>query len=179
MGGTMPGAPALLVGRNPNLAWSATYTFMDGTDSWIEKCKDGKYFREPDGWVKFIERKEVIKRKKKDPVIVTFYENNHGVLEGNPNQEGYYIATAWAPAFSGAVTFNSIVEIIDAKTVSQGMDLLGRIETSWNFVLADREGNIGYQMSGLMPKRREGISGFVPLPGWEEKNDWQGFEDAG
>lgn len=176
IGGTMPGAPALLVGRNPDLAWSATYTFMDGTDSWIEKCKEGKYFREPDRWMKFIERKEIIKRKKKDPVTVTFYENNHGVLEGNPNQEGYYIATAWAPAFSGAVTLNSIVEIIDAKTVSQGMDLLGRIETSWNFILADREGNIGYQMSGLMPKRREGISGFVPLPGWEKKNDWQGFE---
>jgi penicillin G amidase len=31
-------------------------------------------------------------------------------------------------------------------------------------------------MSGLMPKRREGVSGFVPLPGWEERNDWQGFE---
>ncbi|MBW1704457.1 MAG: penicillin acylase family protein, partial [Deltaproteobacteria bacterium] len=37
MGGTMPGVPAMLVGRNPDLAWSATYTFMDGTDSWIEK----------------------------------------------------------------------------------------------------------------------------------------------
>ena len=52
---------------------------------------------------------------------------------------------------------------------------MGRLETSWNFVLADREGNIGYQMSGLMPIRREGVSGFIPLPGWEEKNDWQGF----
>ena len=31
-------------------------------------------------------------------------------------------------------------------------------------------------MSGLMPERREGVSGFVPLPGWEEKNDWQEFE---
>jgi penicillin G amidase len=178
IGGTMPGAPALLVGRNQDLAWSATYTFMDGTDSWIEKCKEGKYFREPDMWVKFTERKEIINRKKKDPVIVTFYENVHGVLEGNPYQEGYYISTAWAPAFSGAISLNSIVEIIDAKTARQGMDLLGRIETSWNFILADREGNIGYQMSGLMPKRREGISGFVPLPGWEKENDWQGFEDC-
>ncbi|MFH2065621.1 MAG: penicillin acylase family protein [Pseudomonadota bacterium] len=176
MGGTMPGAPALLVGRNPDLAWSATYTFMDGTDSWIEQCRDGKYFREPDQWIDFSRRTEIIKRKRKDPVTVTFYENNHGVLEGDPNQEGYYIATAWAPAFSGAVTLNSIVEIVDVKSVSRGMDLLGRIETSWNFILADREGNIGYQMSGLMPKRREGISGFVPLPGWEKKNDWQGFE---
>jgi penicillin amidase len=44
--------------------------------------------------------------------------------------------------------------------------------------LADREGSIGYQMSGLMPKRRAGASGFVPLPGWEAKNDWQGFHVA-
>ena len=41
--------------------------------------------------------------------------------------------------------------------------------------LADDEGNIGYQMSGLMPKRRTGVSGFTPLPGWESGNDWQGF----
>jgi penicillin amidase len=65
----------------------------------------------------------------------------------------------------------------DAHTVTEGMDLLGRVETSWNFVLADKKGNIGYQMSGLMPKRREGISGFVPLPGWEKRNDWMGFEN--
>lgn len=56
------------------------------------------------------------------------------------------------------------------------MELLSHVETSWNFILADTGGNIGYQMSGLMPKRREGVTGFVPLPGWEEKNDWQGFE---
>ena len=176
MGGTMPGAPALLVGRNPDLAWSATYTFMDGTDSWIENCKGGKYLREPDQWIPFTKREEIIKRKKKDPIKIIFYENNHGVLEGDPNKDGYYISTAWAPAFSGAATLESIIKMLDAKTVTEGMDLLGRIETSWNFLLADRQGNIGYQMSGLMPKRREGVSGFVPLPGWEKRNDWQGFE---
>jgi penicillin amidase len=176
MGGTMPGAPALLVGRNPDLAWSVTYTFMDGTDSWIEKCKDGKYMREHGEWIHFTDREEIIKRKKKDPVKVVFYENKHGILEGNPNREGYYITTAWAPAFSGAVTLDSIIKMFDAKTVTEGMDHLGRVETSWNFILADKDGNIGYQMSGLMPKRREGVNGFVPLPGWEEKNDWQGFE---
>jgi len=176
MGGTMPGVPGILVGRNPDLAWSATYTFMDSTDSWIEKCKDGKYLREPDIWVKFTKREEIIKRKKKDPVKVVFYENKHGVLEGNPNKEGYYLATSWASAFSGAVTLDSFIKMFDAKTVTKGMDLFGRVETSWNLVLADKDGNIGYQMSGLMPKRREGVTGFVPLPGWEEKNDWQGFE---
>jgi len=176
IGATMPGAPAILIGRNSDLAWSVTYTFMDGTDSWIEYCKKGKYLREPDRWIQFAEKEEIIKRKKKDPVKVVFLKNDHGVLEGNPEKEGYYLTTAWAPAFSGARTLNSLIKMWDAKTVTEGMDLLGRIETSWNFVLADKKGNIGYQMSGLMPKRREGVSGFVPLPGWKEQNDWKGFE---
>jgi len=179
MGGTMPGVPAILVGRNPDLAWSATYTFMDSTDSWIEQCKNGNYLRGPDKWLKFTERSETIKRKKKVAVSVTFHENDHGVLEGNPYEEGHYIATAWAPSLSGAVTFNSFVKMWDARTVEEGMDILGYVESTWNFVLADTRGNIGYQMSGLMPKRREGVSGFVPLPGWEEKNNWQGFEKPG
>jgi len=177
MGATMPGVPALLKGRTPDLAWGATYTFMDGTDSWIEKCKDGNYFREPDQWIPFTKRKEIINRKKKEPVKITFYENDHGVLEGDPNKEGYYISTAWAPAKSGAVSLDSILKLWDVTEVDKAMDIVGRFETSWNMLMADRQGNIGYQMTGLMPKRREGISGFVPLPGWEAKNDWQGFED--
>ena len=127
IGGTMPGAPAVLVGRNPDLSWSATYTFMDGTDSWVEKCKNGKYYREPDGWKDFSRRREVIKRKRKDPVTLTFYENGHGVLEGDPNEEGYYLATAWAPAFSGAQSLNSLVGIMEEKTVRRGMELLGQV----------------------------------------------------
>jgi penicillin amidase len=54
------------------------------------------------------------------------------------------------------------------------MQRLGELETAWNWMLADRAGDIGYQMSGLSPRRREGVSGFVPLPGWLPENDWQG-----
>jgi penicillin G amidase len=66
--------------------------------------------------------------------------------------------------------------MFEARRVTEGMDLLGRVETSRNRVLADGKGNIGYQMSGLMPKRRSGVSGFVPLPGREPRNDRRGFE---
>ncbi|MCU0597817.1 MAG: penicillin acylase family protein [Desulfobacterales bacterium] len=177
VGASIPGAPGLPIGRNPNLAWGATYTFMDSTDSWIENCQNGKFFREPDRWVPFRVRKEVIQRKKKEPQEIIFYENDHGVLDGDPNKPGYYLSTAWAPATSGGVSITNLLNMWHVKTVQEGMDVLGRVETAWNFVLADIEGNIGYQMSGMMPKRREGISGFVPLPGWDPENDWQGFED--
>ncbi len=175
MGGSMPGAPGILSGRNRDVAWGATYTFMDAEDSWVEQCRDGKYYREEEGWIPFRVRKEVIRRKKKEPVERVFYENGHGVLDGNPHEEGYYLATRWAPAESGAASLSGILGMWDVETVEQGMDRMGQVEVSFNLVFADVQGNIGYQMCGLMPRRREGVNGFVPLPGWEKRNDWQGF----
>jgi len=175
MGGSMPGAPGILSGRNRRVAWGATYTFMDAEDSWVERCRDGKYYREDQGWVPFRVRRETIERKKKPPVEFVFYENEHGVLDGDPHQEGHYLATRWASAEAGAASLSGILGMWDAETVEQGMALMGRVEVSFNVVLADDAGNIGYQMCGLMPRRRPGVSGFVPLPGWEKRNDWQGF----
>ncbi len=177
MGVTMPGLPGTLIGRNSDVAWGATYTFMDAIDSWIEHCKDGKFLQDETHWVAFRQRQEIIKRKKKPPVEITFYENDHGVLDGNPFEEGYYLTTRWATASFGAESLNQAFKMWNVTTVEEGMDCLGRLESAFNWVLADRHGNIGYQMSGLMPKRRAGVSGFVPLPGWKRENDWRGFAD--
>ncbi|MGH7597569.1 MAG: penicillin acylase family protein, partial [bacterium] len=177
IGVTMPGLPGILIGRNPDVAWGATYTFMDAVDSWIEHCKDGKFLQDKNQWMEFRQRKEIIKRKKKPPVEITFFENEHGVLEGNPLEEGYYLTTRWVPSTFGAASLNSAFKMWHAASVEEGMNHLGRLESAFNWVLADRHGNIGYQMSGLMPKRRAGLSGFVPQPGWKKENDWQGFVD--
>ena len=176
MGGTMPGAPGVLTGRSKHLAWGATYAFIDAIDSWIENCKDGKYYREEnDRWLDFRKREEIIKRKKKESVTVTYYENQHGVLDGDPNEEGFYLATRWAASDSGAGAIQAFLDMLNAKTCEQGMNTLGGIETGWSFVFADTAGDIGFQMTGHVPKRRDGVSGFVPVPGWKAENDWQGF----
>lgn len=176
MGATIPGLPAILIGRTPVLAWGVTYTFADAIDGWIEDCQDGKYRRDQE-WLPFHERKEVILRKNKAPVEEIFYENSHGVLEGNPREPGFYLTTLWAAAQSGGNSVEAMLNIWHAQHVEDGMKLLGRLETSWNWVLADKHGHIGYQMSGLVPKRRPGISGLVALPGWQPENDWVGFWD--
>jgi penicillin G amidase len=175
IGGSMPGVPGVLTGRNPDVAWCPTYAFMDSVDSWIERCGNGKYFREPDQWLPFRERKETILRKRKAPVEVTFHENQHGVLDGDPHREAYYLATRWTAGHSGGETWRQVRGMWNVTSVEEGMEALGKVESAWNFLLADRHGNIGYQMSGLMPKRRTAVSGLVPLPGWKQENDWQGF----
>jgi penicillin amidase len=179
---TMPGLPGPLLGRTNDLAWGATYAFMDAIDSWIEDCSDGCYRRVTNGretWEPFRARTEVIKRKRGSDLTVTFHENAHGVLDGDPAAPGLYLATRWATgAGTGAASLAASFGMLHARTVSEGMDLLGRVETAWNWVLADRDGGIGYQMSGRMPMRREGAAGFVPLAGWDPANDWHGFVPA-
>ena len=43
---------------------------------------------------------------------------------------------------------------------------------SQNVVYADRDGNIGYMMPGLVPMRSKG-AGIVPVPGWQEDYEWR------
>lgn len=171
---TMPGILTLLLGRNNNLSWGTTYSFMDAIDSWIEQCKDGNYLKD-DEWHAFRERKEVIKRKKGKAVEVLYYENEHGVLDGNPYEEGYYLCTKWSGERSGANSVKAGFQMWNAKNVKEGMNIIGNLEAAFSWGLADTDGNIGLQMSGLMPKRRKNVNGFVPLPGWLSENDWQGY----
>jgi penicillin amidase len=173
---TMPGLPAPLVGRNEHLSWGATYTFMDAIDSWVEHCRDGK-FRRGDAWVDFDQRVETIKSNKGEPIVETFWENLHGVLDGSATSEGYSLATRWSGSNGGAQSLNTLLPMWTARTVSDGMAAFANVESSMNWIFADSAGDIGYQMSGLMPKRPDDWSGFAPRPGWDQRFDWQGFVD--
>lgn len=115
--------------------------------------------------------------KKKAPHIATFYENEHGTTDGDPYSDEYILITRWSGANAGATSIKNMSKIWDATTAEQAMERLGRIEIACSWVIADNLGNIAYQMSGLMPRRREGSRGFVPLPGWKPENDWEGFVD--
>jgi len=176
MGATFPGLAGVSVGRTRDLAWGITYAFMDCMDSWVEDCRAGKY-RRGDDWLPFETRKEIIRRKKNPSVELTFHENPHGVLGGDPNETGYYLSTRWSCRDeTSAAALDAACGILVARSVEEGQAILGRLSnSSWNWVLADRSGNIGYQMSGKAPRRRAGVSGLVPLPGWDPANDWQGY----
>lgn len=176
IGAGVPGMPGLVIGRTKHVAWGATFAYMDMMDFRIEYCRDGMYQRGKN-WNTFTEREEVFRVKRGKPFTRTYYENEHGVLEGDPKTEGHYLVMNWAAQRDcGADLFNSALELPNAKNTKDMMKLLGALDSiaiSW--AIADNSGNIGYQMSGRQFNRPKNVSGLMPLPGWEKKYDPRGF----
>ncbi len=180
-GASMPGVPAILVGRNAAVAWGVTYAYADVIDSWVEDCRDGASRRETAAgesrWEPFEVRDEVIRRRKGAPLRRRFYENRHGTLGGDPHVAGRYLATRWAGRDGGAASLAAALELPNARSAGEAGELLSRLEWAFNWVMADRDGSVAYRMSGRIPRRREGAGGLLPLAGWRAADDWQGFHD--
>ena len=178
MGATLPGVPSVILGRSPNLAWAVTYGTMDMMDYFIEEVRDQKY-RRGDKWLPFQVSEQVIKPKKKAPVVVKVYENDHGFLEGEPDEDGYYLSLAWTGHLgSVAESANNLLKIPDAVNAEEALNYFARLSFApFNWITADTAGNIGYQLSGLYPQKAENTSGLLPYLGWDESQDWQGMID--
>jgi penicillin amidase len=175
-GCTVPGIPLPALGRTNRLAWSPTYGYMDTIDFFVEEVRDGKYRRAGE-WHNFSVREETVGLKKGEPRVVRFYENEHGVLYGDPSEDGYYLCMAFSLGKGqGAGTLNHGSNLIAAKSVAEAMPHFAAIDfCSQNWVCADSTGNIGYHQSGRSPVRAEGCSGLLPMPGWDPAYDWKGM----
>ena len=176
VGITMPGAPSLIMGRTRDVAFGFTYGFMDMVDYFVEEVRDGRV-RRGDAFVPLETRRETILRKGKDPVVTTVRENNLGVLEADPLNEtlddGFYLTRAWSAQHNGAApSLDAIYRLPAARTVPEAQKVLREITISCNWVIADREGNIGYQQSGRLPARQH--SGLHPVPAWVDSLAWKG-----
>ncbi len=178
LGTTVPGLPAIVAGRNRHLAWGATYSAADTCDFFVEDCRDGKY-RRGDDWHRFTVITETIRRQRHADETVTVYENEHGVLQGEPGEPGRYLCLAWT-GWRGSIgdVVAAMHDLVTASEVSVAQQIVRDIHyPTLNWVFADDSGSIGYQMSGLVPHRRPGQSGLYPVPGWDPENDWRGFVD--
>jgi penicillin amidase len=123
----------------------------------------------------------MIWRKTKDAVEIVVHENEHGTLECNPRlpvpEDGLYLCRAYSGQRGGAARSLAVLAELPAATaVSEAQQILRNVSISCNWVIADREGNIAYQQSGLLPRRK--ASGLHPLPGWWSDHAWQGLVPA-
>ncbi len=185
IGATLPGVPAIVLGRNQRIAWGFTNTGPDVQDLYIEKLEgDGKY-RAPDGPRSFEMLRETIRVRGADDVQLTVRRTRHGPVisevsksAGAVTPPGHALAFAWTALADDDRTMQSALKLARAGS---WLEFLAAAEDfhapQQNMVYADVDGNIGFIAAGRVPLRKpdNDLGGLAPAPGWLAKYDWDGY----
>ena len=184
IGATLPGIPGVVLGRNDRISWGFTNTGPDVQDMFIEKLEGDGYLT-PNGIAQFETRKEVIKVKDGEDVTLNVRIGRHGPIISDVHGsaakaagEGHVLAFAWTALRPDNTTARAIVQMNLAQNWSEFTDAIASFDVpQQNMVYADVDGNIGYYAPARVPVRHPDnkVRGFMPVPGWEEVYDWQGF----
>ena len=178
VGASFPGVPAVIIGHNERIAWGVTNVGPDVQDLYLEKVNpDNPYQVEYMGqWedVKVV-TEEIHVAGQDEPVSLEVRITRHGPII-NDVVEGLAQPTAFRwTALEGQQLFRAVLLIDQADNWQEFRDALRYWDApSQNFVYADVEGNIGYQMPGDIPIRAQG-QGLVPVPGWTGEYEWTGY----
>lgn len=175
LGVTVPGVPGLIMGRTKEISYGVTYGMMDMIDFFIEDCRGGHY-RRGDEDIPLSMRKEIIRRRGDEPLEVTVFETDQGVLETAPFEsrleDGFYLCRAYSAHRTGAArSLQALAALPAPRTVPEFQRVVREVSLSGNWVIADCAGNIGYQQSGRLPVRSH--SGLFPVPAWDDRRRWR------
>ncbi len=158
IGGSLPGAPGVVIGHNQKIAWSMTTLHFDVQDL---------YFNEAN--LTGVDH-ETILVKGARPVEVNIQITPHGPII---DRHGARYALQWS-AFAGKYPF-AFAQLNLAQNWRQFRAALSRFPgPGHNFIYADADGNIGYQAAGNMPIRKIADSG-IALDARNPDHQWQGF----
>jgi penicillin G amidase len=186
VGGTLPGLPFVVLGRNDHIAWSMTTTNGDTQDLFIERLVpgDAQSYLTPTGKAKFEVRDEVI-RVGSEERRLRVRTTRHGpvisdVVKGAEAAvpKGHVMALAWAALSADNASVRAGFALNHARNSAEVLAALRDSQSpQQNFVFADRDGHIGFVAPARVPIRRADneAMGRVPVPGWLAKYDWQGF----
>jgi penicillin amidase len=200
-GFSFAGVPGIVIGHNDKIAWGFTNVGPDVMDLFIEKVNpDNPNQYEVDGkWVDFTTRKEIINVAGGSPVEITVRSTRHGpVISDTFGQledvnkskdptfvpfkdkaalalpQNYVIALEWtaltpSTPFEAIWGFDKAQNWTDFRAAAKNFHVPAQ-----NLIYADTSGNIGYQMPGDIPIRKNG-DGRYPVPGWNSQYDWNGY----
>ena len=186
IGGTIPGVPVVLVGRNSNFAWGLTTSYLDDQDLFIEKLNpdDKSRYLTPTGYRKFESTDVIINIKDQPGITHTIQKTRHGpvidpehwrISEVLP--KGHVAALAWTGLDPNDHSLEGAIELMHVRSVEDAAGPLSLVHAaSMNVIMADRD-TIGMQTVGRAPKRKPDhtAQGRIPAPGWLQQNDWQGY----
>ncbi|WP_028025300.1 penicillin acylase family protein [Enterovibrio calviensis] len=155
-GVTLPGAPAVVVGANGHIAWGFTNGYMDTADWYELGTKDETTFVSEDIPIKEGDHKYLLEMSEIGPVAT---------------MGGKKYALSWVAYQRYAVNLN-LLNLETSQTVDAALS--ASKETGipvQNMVVADKEGNVGWQATGAIPDRRKPAQ--KPLSSSQYDQAWQ------
>jgi len=174
----LPGLPAIIIGHNQRIAWGVTAAMVDQDDLYIEHLDPaggGRYLYRGRWEQGEVVREEIRVRGRQEPLVEEVLITRHGpiispCLPGEGRPLALRSVCLEERDFTGA-----LLALMQAQDWDQFRAALrGWVASTLNFLYADVEGNIGYQMAGLVPVRKKGL-GLVPAPGWTDEYEWLGY----
>ena len=188
LGSTLPGIPAVVLGRAEKFAWSFTNTNPDVQDLYIEQIDPNNpgMYRGPDGLLPFKVRQEIIDVKGAPSVNFIVKETRHGPVISDSyarakraiDTDRFALALRWTALDIENQSVAGLLDLNRAKDMDAFKQSLRKnYAPMQNVVMADIDGNIAYQAAGVAPKRllHHGLYGVAPAPGWEKQYDWNGY----
>ena len=188
IGATMPGIPAVIIGRTNQIAWGFTNTNPDVQDLYLEQLdpKNNSLYRGPDGPLSFQVREEIIdikgenslrfivKESRHGPIISDAYEQAKNTIDANR----YALALRWTALDLENQSLATLLDMNRAESIDAFKNSLRHFYAPMqNIVMADTSGNIAFQVAGVAPKRTlyQGLYGIAPAPGWDRQYDWSSY----
>jgi len=177
-GVTLPGAPAIVVGGNDDVAWGFTNVTADLVDLVrLEINPDNpEEYRTPHGWTTFNHQQEIIHVKDGADIQFMLRESIWGPVSEQPLL-GSPVAVKWTALERHAVDLG-LLEMDQVRTVEQAVEVMNQAGAPpQNVVIADRDGHIGWTYMGRFPYRT-GFDGLASRS-WANGNlGWQGYIPA-
>ena len=173
----------MIAGHNGRIAWGVTNVNPDVQDLVEEKvdpADPARYLTE-DGSEPFTVRTETIGVAGGDDVTLTVRETRHGPVITDVDDRLKATGTPYALRWTATAepdrvseAFLDIDRATDWTTFRAALAKFGA--PSQNFVYADVDGHIGYQLPGAIPVRTLATDiGDRPVPGWDGQHEWESY----
>ena len=189
-GGTIPGIPAILIGKNKNFGWGWSSTFADDQDLYIEKIdpnNNKKYLSSLKNQVQSKEiksRQVIIEIKDLPGKTITVQETDNGPIlpDTFPGLKdivppGHMAAISWPGFDVNDRSLGALINLMYSSNVKNAKDKLIDFHSPiQNFLLVDKE-NIAIQVAGKIPLRSKShaTKGLYPSLGYIPDNAWTGY----
>jgi penicillin G amidase len=189
IGATLPGAPAVAIGRNRFIAWGETNVAADVEDLYRERLNESGSAAQYRGvWEPLRTIRETIVVKGGSPIELDVRLTRHGPIVSDAinaiNAESTKVpkpaplaplAFRWTALEDDDTTLLSFLKLNEARNWEQfAAALRDFVVPSQNFVFADVDGHIGYYAPGHVPVRASG-DGSRPADGWSGDAEWTGW----